>query len=343
MKFDLAYFDLPFKKPYVVGSTSIPSRQGVMVRCTKGSRAGYGEVAPLAGFHRETLAEALACLQEAIRNHSTPIVRSAAFGMSCAIETAAANKRFGFGDPALATSVGINAFFSGGAREAKVAFTARDFDGFKTIKIKIGRGKPVDDLRTISTILGLIDAGVRIRLDGNRMMSLATAERLLSRLDASRIEYVEEPLQDHTDLSELSRRVGMVMAIDESLHLGVPIEEVLGAPGVEVQVVKPSLLGALEEVESVVTRGRIQGMDTVLSTTVDSSYTIALVARMATALGVGDRDHGLGTAALFAADVVEPARIIDGQMAIAATLPVPLLPFVPAERFTLPSAAASNG
>lgn len=337
MNFDLAFFELPFKKPYVVGSVSIPTRQGVMVRCTRGSRVGYGEVAPLAGFHRETLPEALSCLQEAIRNHSTPMVRSAAFGMSCAIETAAANKRFGFGDPAPATSVGINAFFSGGARDAKVAFTAGAFDGFRTIKIKIGRGKPVDDLRTINTILGLVDDDVRIRLDGNRMMSLSTAERLLSRLDASRIDYVEEPLQDHADFSELSRRVGMVMAIDESLHLGLPIEEVLGAPGVEVQVVKPSLLGALEEVESVVTRGRIHGMDTVLSTAVDSSYTIALVARMATALGIGDRDHGLGTAGLFAADVVEPAKVIAGQMTISPTLPVPALAFVPAANFVLPA------
>ncbi len=342
MKFDLAYFELPFKKPYVVGSTSIPSRQGVMVRCTEGSRVGYGEVAPLTGFHRERLPEALACLQEAIRNHSTPMVRSAAFGLSCAIETAAANKRFGFGDPAPAVSVGINAFFSGGAREARVAFTEGAFDGFQTIKIKIGRGKPVDDLRTINTVLGLVDESVRIRLDGNRMMSLTAAERLLSRVDASRIDYVEEPLKDHADLSELARRVGMVMAIDESLHLGVPIEEVLGAPGVEVQVVKPSLLGALEEVESVVTRGRIHGMDTVLSTAVDSSYTIALVARMAAALGVGDRDHGLGTAGLFSSDVVEPARILGGQMTISTALPVPALPFVPAEKFVLPPQHSSE-
>ncbi len=336
MKFDLAYFALPFKKPYIVGSTSVQVREGIMVRCTQGARVGYGEIAPLVGFHRESLADALAAVKEAIEKHSTPMLPSAAFGLSCAVETSAANKRFGFGDPLPATSVGINAFFSGCARDAKDAFTAGAFEGFKTIKIKIGRGKPVDDLRTINTILSLVNEDVRIRLDGNRMMTLDAAQRLLSRLDASRIEYVEEPLKNHADLSELSRRVGVVMAIDESLHLGVDLEEVLGAPGVEVQVVKPSLLGALEEVESVVTQGRIFGVETVLSTAVESSYTIALVARMATALGVGDRDHGLGTAGLFASDIVEPARIIEGQMAISATLPVPQLDFAPAKTFELP-------
>ena len=126
------------------------------------------------------------------------------------------------------------------------------------------------------------------------------------------------------------------MGIDESLHLGVPVEEVLGAPGVEVQIVKPSLIGTLEEVESVVTQGRIHGMDTVLSTAVDTSYTIALVARMAHSLGVGDRDHGLGTACLFASDVVTPNPIIQGRMKIKLTLPTPNLVFVPADQFTLP-------
>jgi len=336
MNVDLAYFEIPFLVPYRVGNESLTVRRGVMVRICKGKRIGYGEVAPLPGLHRETLDQALASLQESIINNTAPMWPSAAFGLSCAIETAAANPRYGFADQASSSDIGVNAFFAGGSREAKTAFTDGRFQGFKTIKIKIGRGKSVDDLRTINTVLDLVDSDVRIRLDGNRMMSLATAERLLSRVDANRIEYVEEPLQDHADLSELSRRVGMVMAIDESLHLNVPIEEVLGAPGVEVQVVKPSLIGALEEVESVVTQGRINGMDTVLSTAIDTSYTIALVARMAGVLGVGDRDHGLSTANLFASDVVAPASIIDGRMKVALTLPTPNLQFVPSATFTLP-------
>lgn len=336
MKMDLAYFELPFRKPYHIGGESISVRRGVMVRCQTGKRYGFGEVAPLQGFHRETLVDALQSLQEAIRNKSTPLLPSAAFGLSCAIETAAGTARYGFADPAPASDIGVNAFFSGSAREAKAAFTAGEFDGFRTIKIKIGRGKAVDDLRTVTTILNLVDESVQIRLDGNRRMTLVTAERLLSRLDGSRIEYIEEPLKDHSDLSELSRRVNLVMAVDESLHIGLPIDEVLGAPGIEVQILKPSLIGSLEAVESVVTQGRIHGTETVLSTAIDSSYTIALVARMASALGVADRDHGLGTANLFVSDVVPPAPIRGGRMAIAPALPVPSLQFVPAAQFTLP-------
>lgn len=336
MNLDLAYFELPFHKPYRIGSDLLPSRRGVMLRVKRGRAFGYGEIAPLPGFHQETLENAVDSLREAIANGATPMWPSAAFGLSCAVETAARNPRFGFADPPAATDIGVNAFFSGGVRDAKAAHAQGLFTGFNTIKIKIGRGKPVDDLRTIHTILDLVGSEVRLRLDGNRLLTLQAAERLLSRLDSARIEYVEEALRDDKDLSELSRRVGMTMAIDESVHLGLKTEEMGGAPGVDVQVVKPSLIGALEEVEAVVTQGKINGMETVLSTAVDSSYTIALVARMAHALGASERDHGLGTATLLAADTIMPTPIVNGRMVISPTLPSPKMDFVPLANFRLP-------
>ncbi|MSR28479.1 MAG: o-succinylbenzoate synthase [Phycisphaerales bacterium] len=337
MTVDLAYFELPFKTPYKIGVRSISMRRGVIVRQARGKKYGYGEVSPLPGLHRETLEQAVASLMDGIHNHSTPMLSSASFGLSCAIESAARNPRYGLNDAVDSRDIGVNALFSGSAREAKAAFAAGAFDGFRTIKIKIGRARSVDDLRMINTVLELAPEEVRLRLDGNQGMTLDAAERLLSRLDASRIEYVEEPLRNHEDLSELARRVNLPMAIDESLHTLEVLEHVLGAPQIEVQVVRPSLIGSLEEVESVITRGRINGMDTVLSTALESSYTIALVARLASAAGVGDRDHGLGTASLLALDLVTPTPVVGGRMAVCRTLPVPQLDFVRASEFTLPA------
>lgn len=338
MKVDLAYFELPFHLPYKVGTTVVPVRRGVMVRKMQGKRAGFGEIAPLPGLHRETLEMAVECLREAVRMNTAPLLPSAAFGLSCAVETAAANPRYGLADPARQSDIGVNALFVGKTADVKNAVREGRFDGYRTIKVKIGRATWGNDLRMIKALLSEVGGDVRLRLDGNRSMSLDDAASLLRKLDPDRIEYVEEPLKNQSELSELGRRVGMPMAIDESLTVGDVLDEVLGAPEVEVQVVRPSLLGTLEEVESVVTRGRIHGMDTVLSTALDSSYTIALVARMAGALGVGDRDHGLATASMFSKDIVEPPRIVRGRMLIAATLPVPQLDFVPIDDFKLGAA-----
>ncbi len=337
MKVELAYFELPFKTPYKVGGVEIALRRGVMVRVKKGTKVGYGEVAPLAGLHRETLEQAVGCLMEGIKNHTSPMMPSAAFGLSCAVECAQETERFGFGGAPVVGDVGVNVLFSGGAREARAAFAAGDFDGYRTIKLKIGRSKPSDDLRLVNAVLELVGPEVRLRLDGNRGMTIEAAERLLSRVESSRIEYVEEPLRNHEDLSELARRVNIPMAIDENLHSVEALEHVLGAPQIEVQVLRPSLVGGLTEVESVITRGRINGMDTVLSTALESSYTIALVARLAHPMAVGERDHGLCTAGLFAKDLVPPVPIVDGRMAIAKSLPVPQLEFVSADSFKMPA------
>jgi O-succinylbenzoate synthase len=159
---------------------------------------------------------------------------------------------------------------------------------------------------------------------------------MMKRLDVARIEYMEEPLRNPLELPELSRRTGITMAIDESLHEPEHREALVGAPGVEVQVLKPSLLGALEEVEHAVTRGRIHGMDTVLSSCLESSYTLALLARLAAVTATGGRDHGLASAGLFEFDVVEQAPVRDGRMEIAPSLPIPRLEYMPLKEAVVP-------
>lgn len=336
---ELAQYELPLRRTFRTSRGDVKVRHGVLVRATQNGRSGYGEVAPLPGFHRETLAEAIRSLQEACAAGSMPSARSAAFGLSCAMAELCREKRFGFGPVARGATVGVNAVFSGSARDAERAIATGEFAGFRTVKVKIGRSRPAEDLRIVNTLLEGLPDDVRLRLDANRALTLATAERLLRRIDASRIEYVEEPLQDSRELAELSRRVGMPMAIDEALHDPQVRDAVYGAPGIEVQVVKPSLVGPVEELESVVTAGRIHGMDTVFSTALETSLTVAIVSRFALAFACGSRDHGLSTPGLFMRDIADAPLIRDGRLEVPAELPVPRadagLEFVPAASFAL--------
>lgn len=336
---ELAQYELPLRRTFSTSRGDVKVRHGVLVRATLNGRSGYGEVAPLPGFHKESLAGALSSLREAIASGNTPSAPSAAFGLSCAMAELRRDKRFGFGPVARGATVGVNAVFSGSARDAERAIAAGEFAGFRTIKVKIGRSRPAEDLRLVNALLEGLPDGVRLRLDANRSLTLANAERLLRRIDASRIEYVEEPLQDARELSELSRRVGIPMAIDEALHDPEVRDAVYGAPGIEVQVVKPSLVGPVEELESVVTAGRIHGMDTVFSTALETSLTVAIVSRFALTFACGTRDHGLATPGLFLRDIADAPVIRDGRLDVPAELPVPRadagLEFVPAASFTL--------
>jgi O-succinylbenzoate synthase len=336
---ELAQYELPLRRTFRTSRGDIKVRHGVLVRATLNGRSGFGEVAPLPGFHRERLADAVVSLKEACASGTIPTARSAAFGLSCAMAELRRDRRFGFGPVARGATVGVNAVFSGSARDAERAIAAGEFAGFRTVKVKIGRSRPAEDLRIVNALLGGLPEDVRLRLDANRALTLANAERLLRRIDASRIEYVEEPLQDSRELSELSRRVGMPMAIDEALHDPEVRDAVYGAPGIEVQVVKPSLVGPVEEIESVVTAGRIHGMDTVFSTALETSLTVAIVSRFALTFACGTRDHGLATPGLFTRDIADAPAIREGRIDVPGELPVPRadagLDFVPVAAFSL--------
>jgi O-succinylbenzoate synthase len=336
---ELAQYELPLRRTFCTSRGDVKVRHGVLVRATLNGRTGFGEVAPLPGFHVEQLPEAVRSLQEACEAGTMPLMKSAAFGLSCAMAELRRDKRFGFGPVERGATVGVNAVFSGSARDAERAIAEGEFTGFRTVKVKIGRARPAEDLRIVNVLLEGLGDDVRLRLDANRGLTLANAERLLKRIDPARIEYVEEPLQDCRELSELSRRVGMPMAIDEALHDPEVRDAVYGAPGIEVQVVKPSLVGPVEELESVVTAGRIHGMDTVFSTALETSLTVAIVSRFALTFACGTRDHGLATPGLFVRDIADAPAIHDGRLEVPAELPVPRadagLEFVPVASFAL--------
>ncbi|MBM4052459.1 MAG: o-succinylbenzoate synthase [Planctomycetes bacterium] len=333
--FSVAWYELPIRAPFPAGGEMVRTRRGAILRMEDGDRTGYGELAPLAGLHRESLQDALEGLLEATQSGSMPMAPSASFALSCAHATWVHDRRYGFGRIEH-SAIGVNAVFSGDAVAARAAIERGEFDGYRTVKVKVGRGKVADDAALIGVMLEGLDPSVRLRLDGNRRLTMTAAVRLMKRLDAERIEYMEEPLRNPLDMPELSRRTGIAMAIDESLHEPAHREALVGAPGIEVQVLKPSLLGALEEVEHAVTRGRIHGMDTVLSSCLESSYTLALLARLASVTSTGGRDHGLASAGLFEFDLVEQAPVREGRMEIAPALPIPRLDFVPLKEAAVP-------
>lgn len=333
--FSLGWYELPLRAPFPAGGESIRVRRGAILRVEERGRVGYGEMAPLPGLSRESLEDALDGLKEATASGSLPMASSAAFALSCAEATRDHEGRFGFGRPEH-SGIGVNGVFAGSASEARAAIERGDLAGFRTVKVKVGLGKVAEDAELIAAMLDGLEPSTRLRLDGNRRLTLTAAVRMVKRLDAERIEYMEEPLRNPMELPELSRRTGISMAIDESLREPEHREALVGAPGIDVQVIKPSLLGALEEVEHAVTHGRIHGMDTVLSNCLESSLTLCLLARLAAVTATGGRDHGLASAALFESDVVEPPVIREGRLEIAPSLPIPRLQFVPLKEASVP-------
>ena len=284
-------------------------------------RVGFGECAPLRGLHRETLDEALSAIEDwmdGIREVDE-LPPSAAFAVSCALATSA-----GFAS-GIVRDAEVAGFFGGTAVEFTDGEVAR-LRGMRSVKLKIGRTSPADDRALVLRALDALPQ-VRLRLDGNRRLSLASCTELLRGVDPARIEYLEEPLADPSELPALSYATGMPIALDELVVDSSPgaralREDLARMKCVAAWVLRMSAIGPLDRTYDLAEDAARQGIEIVLSTAYESSYTLRLAAHVAAAIPNARRAHGLGTAHVLLQDSCASAAVVGGKIE-GTPVPIP--------------------
>jgi O-succinylbenzoate synthase len=162
-------------------------------------------------------------------------------------------------------------------------------------------------------------------VDANARWDADTAVARLRELNraAGGLEYAEQPCPSLEELALVRRRAGVRIAADESIRqaadpLRVPLTE-----AADVAVIKCTPLGGVRRALAV---AESTGLPCVVSSALETSVGLAAQLALAGALPDLDLACGLGTLALFTADVVPAAaslRPVDGY------LPVPLSPPIP--------------
>jgi len=176
------------------------------------------------------------------------------------------------------------------------------FPGCRTAKVKVG-GRPLaDDVALVAAVREHLGAAGRVRVDVNGAWSVDEAETAIDALADLDLEYVEQPCATTDELGELRRRIaGAVrIAADESVRRAEDPLEVARLGAADIVIVKPQPLGGARRALEI---AREAGLPVVVSSALESSVGLAAAVRFAAALPDFDLDHGLGTAALLAADV----------------------------------------
>ncbi len=235
-----------YKLPLQNCPLPIRIREGALLR----TETGWGDLAPLPSFSRETLDQSLASLSEL---HPLP---SAHFALECA--------RIPF--PSFFPRIPISAL----AMDESQAFQAIQ-TGFSTIKLKVGHLDPEQALGLISK---LQRPSLMLRIDVNRRWSLDQAARFFYAVDPQGIEYIEEPTRDPRDLAALPP---LPIALDETL-LESPPQELLDLPQIAALILKPTLLGS--ELASWIAFGRARQKKLVLSSSFESPVGLVHLARL---------------------------------------------------------------
>ncbi len=293
-------YALPLRLPWQTSRGSTALRRGRLLRLRHADgREGWGDCAPLPEFGIDE-------------------VRAVAFAEECAQLDLAAGRG---GKPLAAWLSGnppvhalaVNASLGRLTANSAAAVAAACAAGFRIIKLKVGVAPVAEEVRLLQALAAALPAACRLRLDANGAWSAAEAEYFLAACRELPVEACEEPLRtpDARDLARLQAAVPFTLAVDESLEqLG---RDFFAQPPVRRIVIKPARLGGLLASMAIALRARAAGVETVISSALESSCGLLACAHLAAAAAPA-AVHGLATAAWFACDAGKPPVIDQGQL-----------------------------
>lgn len=285
-----------------------------------------GEIAPLPGLHYESFADAweqslLLCdtlkgrsfqsangivpLEEMFNSLSCSHSRksfmypSVRFGFEQALWHAISKPRGETIDQFSKVSALYNPFKKSW-REIRTEVASIKNDGYKCIKVKVGRSEnPLHEAEIIKVIREVVGKDISLRLDANQSWSTCDALRFASAVEHLNIEYVEEPLADPTDLTTWHLHSCVPVALDESLDQGIYSMD-CDLPMCAKVVLKPSLMGGMHTTLSLSEAAKEMGVQVVISSSFEGPTGLLHLAAIAHYVDpLSSTWHGISTESWF--------------------------------------------
>jgi O-succinylbenzoate synthase len=203
-------------------------------------------------------------------------------------------------------------------RPDQVVETLQAFGQFRTIKIKVAEaGQDLDqDLARIAQAhKSFPDAS--LRLDANGNYSVAQAMKIIKAIAHLPIEYFEQPVASIDELVKLRQQIAtaeiqMKIAADESIRKQSDPLQVAVAGAADIAVLKVQPLGGIKRSLAIASES---GLESVVSSALESSIGISHGLHLAASLPNLDFDCGLGTASLMAKDISRnPLIAVNGYL-----------------------------
>lgn len=280
-------YQLPMNSGIILRDETLLMRDGWIVELRDGDAVGRGEIAPLPGFSpedaeqagqqaRRHIADWLREEEMAAALSGSSVYPSVAFGLSMALlELSGALPQIGNFDSALLAGADPEYLVE------RLAQISGDDKGNKLAKVKIGIAAPESEGEYISCLLSRIPE-LRLRLDANRRWSLQQAQQFAGAIAPryrDRIRFLEEPCENPRDSLDFARATGIAVAWDERVR--EPGFTVKADPGVAAVIIKPTLVGAVGRCIDLIQQAHRQGMTAVISSSLESSFGLNQLARLA--------------------------------------------------------------
>lgn len=332
-------FRLELRQRFEAAHEALHDRAGVLLELTaEDGVRGIGEASPMPSLGGGTVADVLALLERhAARLLGDRVVQPddrpaddaegpGATALRCAIDVASLDleaRRAGVPVAALlvdapADSVLVNAVIGNG-EPAQVAAYAREATaaGYGVLKLKVGVGSLEHDEACLAAIREACPDAV-VRLDANGAWDEATAIAALPRLAAFGVDFIEQPVPaDQVQvLARVREHAPFPVAADEAVGTRASAEKVLEQRAADLLVLKPMVLGGVQDALELATRAARVGIGSFVTTTFDSSIGTAAALHLAAALP-WVAAQGLSTGEHLATDLVaDPLLPREGRLAV---------------------------
>lgn len=122
-------------------------------------------------------------------------------------------------------------------------------DGFKHVKIKVGRLSIAEDIARVRAVRQAIGPNIELMIDGNHVWSVTEAIQFARACDEFRIFWLEEPVDpwDHRGCAEVARALDVPVATGENVSTRYGFRDMIDARAADIIQADAIICGGLTE------------------------------------------------------------------------------------------------
>lgn len=282
MRRELATLAIPFREPYVTAAGTVRARELLLLRLEDDDGAvGYGEAAPFEPYDGVSIDPVAAELRDGVQRGQTPLHPQALAAEEMArLDLEARREGRSVCEPG-ADAIPVNRTLTAGPPE-EVAARAKEGlrAGYSCFKLKVGLPDDSDRVAAVREALGPWPA---LRLDANGAWGVDEAVERIGALADHDLELVEQPCRTLAELAEVRQRVQVPIAADEPVRSAREVRAAAELGACDAVSLKLASCGGVTATREAIRVARENGLEPILSSTLDGPWGIAAALQVAAA------------------------------------------------------------